>query len=131
MARASITDVPAARSVADKLYRTAGLGPRDVDVAQLYDCFTITVMLQIEAYGFCAIGEGGPFVEGGRIMLGGELPVNTAGGHLSEGYIHGMNHIVEGVKQIRGTSTAQVPDAEVCLVSSAPHPPSSGLILTR
>jgi acetyl-CoA acetyltransferase len=96
----------------------------------MYDCFTITVLLQLEDFGFCPKGEGGSFVSSGEIDLGGRLPINTGGGHLSEGYIHGMNHIVEGVRQVRGTSTAQVPGAEVSLVTSAPPPASSALILT-
>ena len=102
--RDDITTLPA-KPTADTLYRRAGLGPADIDVAQLYDCFTITVLLQLEDYGFCAKGEGGAFVSSGAIELGGSLPINTGGGHLSEGYIHGMNHIVEGVRQIRGEST--------------------------
>jgi len=126
--RESITTLPA-KPVADTLYRRAGLGPADIDVAQLYDCFTITVLLQIEDFGFCAKGEGGAFVSSGEIELGGRLPINTGGGHLSEGYIHGMNHVVEGVRQIRGESTSQVPDAEVCLVTSTPLPPGGALIL--
>jgi acetyl-CoA acetyltransferase len=126
--RESITELPA-RSVADTLYRRAGLGPGDIDVAQIYDCFTITVLLQLEDWGFCEKGEGGPFVASGEIDLTGALPINTGGGHLSEGYIHGMNHIVEGVRQIRGESTNQVPGAEVCLVTSTPLPPGSALIL--
>jgi acetyl-CoA acetyltransferase len=89
------------------------------------------VLLQLEDFGFCAKGEGGAFVSSGAIELGGSLPINTGGGHLSEGYIHGMNHIVEGVRQVRGTSTAQVPDAEVCLVTNNPLPPGSALILRR
>ncbi|MGF7234351.1 MAG: thiolase C-terminal domain-containing protein [Frankia sp.] len=126
--RESITELPA-RSVASTLYRRAGLGPDDVDVAQIYDCFTITVLLQLEDWGFCKKGEGGPFVAGGGIDLGGRIPINTGGGHLSEGYIHGMNHILEGVRQIRGESTSQVAGAEVCLVTSTPLPPGSALIL--
>jgi acetyl-CoA acetyltransferase len=126
--RESITELPA-RSVAATLYRRAGLGPDDVDVAQVYDCFTITVLLQLEDWGFCKKGEGGPFVAGGEIDIGGQIPINTGGGHLSEGYIHGMNHVVEGVRQVRGTSTSQVPGAEVCLVTSTPLPPGSGLLL--
>ena len=98
--RDKITTLPA-KPTADTLYRRAGLGPADIDVAQLYDCFTITVLLQLEDFGFCAKGEGGAFVSSGAIELGGSLPINTGGGHLSEGYIHGMNHIVEGVRQIR------------------------------
>ena len=126
--RQSITELPA-RQVADTLFRRAGLGPDDIDVAQIYDCFSITVLLQLEDWGFCKKGEGGPFVADGQIDLGGSLPINTGGGHLSEGYIHGMNHIVEGVRQIRGTSTAQVAGAETCLVTCTPLPPGSAMIL--
>jgi acetyl-CoA acetyltransferase len=128
--RESLTTLPA-RPTADTLYRRAGLGPSDIDVAQLYDCFTITVLLQLEDYGFCAKGEGGAYASSGEIELGGATPINTGGGHLSEGYIHGMNHVVEGVRQIRGTSTNQVEGAEVCLVTSTPLPPGSALILRR
>jgi acetyl-CoA acetyltransferase len=128
--REDITTLPS-KPTADTLYRRAGLGPSDIDVAQLYDCFTITVLLQLEDFGFCAKGEGGAFVSSGAIELGGSLPINTGGGHLSEGYIHGMNHVVEGVRQVRGTSTSQVPDAEVCLVANNPLPPGSALILRR
>ncbi|WP_239375056.1 lipid-transfer protein [Frankia sp. Cj5] len=127
--RESLTELPA-RSVARTLYRRAGLGPDDIDVAQIYDCFTITVLLQLEDWGFCEKGEAGPFVAAGGIDLDGRIPVNTGGGHLSEGYIHGMNHILEGVRQIRGDSTSQVPGAEVCLVTSTPLPPGSALVLT-
>jgi acetyl-CoA acetyltransferase len=128
--RESITSLPA-RAVAQTLYQRAGLGPEDIDVAQLYDCFTITVLMQLEDWGFCKKGEGGPFVESGAIDLGGTLPINTGGGHLSEGYIHGMNHVLEGVRQIRGVSTSQVPGAEHCLVTATPLPPGSALILGR
>ena len=126
--RESITTLPA-KAVAETLYRRAGLGPDDVDVAQLYDCFTITVLMQLEDWGFAKKGEGGPFAASGEIALGGSLPINTGGGHLSEGYIHGMNHIVEGVRQIRGTSSNQVGGAEVCLVACTPLPPGSALLL--
>ena len=126
--RESITQLPA-KVVAETLYRRAGLGPDDIDVAQIYDCFTITVLLQLEDWGFCKKGEGGQFVASGEIDLGGSVPINTGGGHMSEGYIHGMNHIVEGVRQIRGTSTNQVAGAEVCLVTSTPLPPGSAVIL--
>ncbi len=101
----------------------------DVDVAQLYDCFTTTLFLQLADYGFTTQEDGAGFVESGALDLGGALPVNTAGGHLSESYIHGMNHIVEGVRQIRGTSTGQVGGAEVSLVTSAPPPGGSALLL--
>jgi acetyl-CoA acetyltransferase len=116
-------------SVADSLYRRAGMGPSDIDVAQFYDCFTITVLVQLEDYGFCQRGEGGPFAQSGAIGKGGSLPINTSGGNLSEGYIHGMSHIVEGARQMRGESTSQVPGAETCLVTSGLPIITSGMIL--
>lgn len=128
--RESITSLPG-QAVAQTLYRRAGLGPEDIDVAQLYDCFTITVLMQLEDWGFCKKGEGGPFVANGALDIGGALPINTGGGHLSEGYIHGMNHVLEGVRQIRGQSTSQVAGAEHCLVTATPLPPGSALILGK
>jgi acetyl-CoA acetyltransferase len=127
--RRDLTTHPSA-NVARTLWRRAGLGPDDVDVAQFYDCFTITVLVQLEDYGFCPKGEGGPFAASGAIEPGGSVPVNTAGGNLSEGYIHGLNHIVEGVRQIRGTSRSQVEGAEVSLVTSGLPPATSALVLT-
>lgn len=115
--RPVLTETAAAAS-ARTAFAMAGLGPKHVDVAQLYDCFTITVLLALEDYGFCAKGEGGSFVEDGRIELGGELPVNTSGGLLSETGMPGMQLVLEGVRQIRGTSHSQVPDASVCAVSN-------------
>jgi acetyl-CoA acetyltransferase len=121
-----------ARTVAANLYATAGLGPEDVDVAQIYDHYTGMVILSLEDFGFCRRGEGGAFVEGGRIEWPhGALPLNTAGGSLSEAYIHGLNHVVEGVKQMRGTAVSQVREAEVCLVASGTGIPTSALILRR
>lgn len=119
------------RYVAETLYRRAGLGADEIDVAQIYDCFTITVLIQLEDYGFCAKGEGGPFVGSGAIGRDGSLPINTAGGHLSEGYIHGMNHIVEGVRQMRGDSSSQIAGAETVLVTGGSPPATSALILRR
>ncbi len=111
------------------LFRMAGVTPKDIDVVEMYDHFTPLVIIGLEDYGFCRKGEGGAFVEGGRIELGGELPLNTHGGHLSEAYIHGMNHIVEGVRQLRGTSTAQVEDAQLVLVAGGSAAPTGALIL--
>ena len=100
-------------------FRMAGVTPADIDVAELYDCFTITVIAELEDLGFCPKGEGGRFVEGGRIRLGGELPVTTHGGLLSAvhpGLAGGMFHVVEAVRQLRGECGArQVKDADLAL----------------
>jgi acetyl-CoA acetyltransferase len=127
--RPTITTHPSA-DTAQALYGRAGLGPDDVDVAQIYDCFTITVLLQLEDYGFAPKGEGGAFAASGALELDGSLPINTAGGNLSEGYIHGLNHVVEGARQIRGTSVNQITGAEVCLVTSGIPPATGALLLT-
>jgi acetyl-CoA acetyltransferase len=96
----------------------AGITPADVDVCELYDCFTIVPLMTLEDYGFCAKGEGGAFVQGGRIALGGELPINTSGGLLSETGMPGMQHVIEGVRQVRGTSVNQVKGAGVVVISN-------------
>ncbi|RIK98147.1 MAG: lipid-transfer protein [Proteobacteria bacterium] len=112
------------------LFAAAGVAPGDVDVAQIYDVFTPLVVFSLEEYGFCAAGEGGPFCEGGRIEWpDGALPVNTSGGGLSEAYLHGMNLVAEGVRQLRGASSSQVADAELCLVTSGAGVPTSALLL--
>jgi acetyl-CoA acetyltransferase len=116
---------------AEQLYRSADVGPGDVSVAQLYDAFTPLVLLSLEGYGFCERGEAPGFVADGAIGPGGRLPVNTSGGGLSEAYVHGFNLINEGVRQLRGTSTAQVPDAETCLVTGGEGVPTSALLLRR
>jgi acetyl-CoA acetyltransferase len=109
--------LPAARC-GPKALAQAGATPADVDLALLYDCFTIVVLLQLEDYGFCQKGESGPFVEDGRIGPGGSLPVNPSGGLLAEGYGGGMLHVIEAVRQLRGEADErQVTDAEVALVS--------------
>ena len=101
-------------------FAMAGLSPADINVAELYDCFTITVIVELEDLGFCPKGEGGRFVEGGRIRLGGALPVTTHGGLLSAGHpglAGGMFHINEGVRQLRGEADErQVHGASVALV---------------
>jgi acetyl-CoA acetyltransferase len=121
----------AAVNIAPKLYGRAGITAADVDVAELYDCFSYTVMMALEAYGFCEVGGSGPFIEAGNIAIDGAIPVNTHGGHLAEAYIHGYNHIVEAVRQIRGTSCNQVRDAEIALVTGGPGFASSAMLLSR
>lgn len=118
--------------LAQALYEMAGIGPRDVEVAEIYDHFTIHVLCTLESFGFCKKGEGGPFTEGGRLEWpDGELPLNPSGGNLSEAYIHGMNHVVDGVRQLRGTAPAQVKDADIVLCTSGNAVPTSGVILRR
>lgn len=119
--------------VAAELFGRAGIGPEDVDVAQFYENFTPLTIMSIENHGFCKKGEGGSFVENGRIEWpDGELPINTSGGNLAEAYIHGFELLNEAVRQMRGTSTCQVQDAEVCLVSGAPGAIlSSDLVLRK
>lgn len=121
------------RPVAKRLYEMAGVEPEDVDVALLYDHFSPLVVLQLEDYGFCPVGEGGSFVEDGNIRYGtGTIPVNTHGGNLSDAYIIGMTHIVEAVEQLRGTAINQVEDAEIALVTGGPASlPVSGTLLRR
>ena len=108
----------AAKISAHTAFTMAGLKPADIDVAQLYDCFTIAVLMTLEDYGFCAKGQGGQFVQDGRIELGGELPVNTAGGLLSETGMPGLQLVIEGVRQMRGESVNQVAGAQTCVVSN-------------
>ena len=100
-----------------KAFQTAGLGVDDVDVAFLYDCFTITVLLELEGLGFVPKGEGGPFALEGRMEIGKDLPVNTHGGLLSQAHLGAMHHVVEATLQLRGDAgPRQLDDANVALV---------------
>ena len=99
-------------------FAMAGVGPKDMDCAQLYDCFTIVPIMTLEDYGFCRKGEGGKWVEGGRIELGGELPLNTSGGLLSETGMPGLQLVLEGVRQMRGDAINQVAGAQKVVISN-------------
>ena len=136
----------------DIVFGQAGIGPEDVDLTGSYDAFTFTTMLQLEEYGFCKKGEGGQYVSSGIIELGGRRPNNTSGGHLCEGYTHGMSMVIENVRQLRGTvddscpgaaegvhshdyapgRCRQVKDAEIAMnLGWAVPPTGSALILRR
>lgn len=130
--RDSISFLHEVKECGDKLFEQAGITRKDIDVAEIYDAFSPLIPMQLEALGIVDIGEGMAFCEGGtRIRPDGELPINTAGGLMSEGYIHGMNLITEGVRQIRGTSTTQIEHAEHVLVTGGIGVPTSGLILRK
>jgi acetyl-CoA acetyltransferase len=124
-----LTGLPEMGVVARQLWAQAGLGPGDVRTAVLYDHFTPYVLMQLEELGFCPRGEARHFVAGGRIELGGALPLNPHGGQLGEGYLHGMNGIAEAVRQVRGTAVNQVPGDGPVLVTAGTGVPTSGLIL--
>jgi len=122
----------AARDAAAQMWARADVGPGDVDTIQLYDGFSWLTLAWIEALGFCGRGEAGPFVEGGRLRLGGELPLNTWGGQLSGGRLHGFGFLAEGIRQVRGDAGArQVPDCEVAVVAAGGGPIAGCLVLTR
>jgi acetyl-CoA acetyltransferase len=126
-----ITGLPEMGLVARQLWADSGLGPDDIQTAVIYDHFTPYVLTQLEEFGFCGRGEAKDFVKDGNIELGGGLPVNTHGGQLGEAYLHGMNGIAEGVRQVRGTAVNQVDDVDHVLVTGGTGVPTSGLILGR
>jgi acetyl-CoA acetyltransferase len=128
--RDSITGLPEMGLVANQLWATAGIGPADVQTAVIYDHFTPFVLCQLEEFGFCGRGEAKDFLRDGSVELGGSLPINTHGGQLGEAYIHGMNGIAEGVRQVRGSSVNQVKEVEHVLVTAGTGVPTSALILS-
>jgi acetyl-CoA acetyltransferase len=124
----------AARDAAAGMWERTELRPGDVDVAELYDGFSILTMVWLEALGFCGRGESGPFVEGGaRIALDGELPLNTSGGQLSAGRLHGFGLLHEACLQLRGEAgDRQVPGSpEVAAVANGGGPLAGTMLLTR
>jgi acetyl-CoA acetyltransferase len=124
-----IVGLPEMGLVARQLFETAGIGPHDVQTAIFYDHFTPLVLTQFEEFGFCERGAAKDFIRDGNIELGGALPINPHGGQLGEAYIHGMNGIAEGVRQVRGSAVNQVPGVEHVLVTAGTGVPTSGLIL--
>ncbi|HUF85151.1 MAG TPA: lipid-transfer protein [Acidimicrobiia bacterium] len=127
--RDRITGLPEMGLVARQLWNTTGLTADDMQMAVIYDHFTPLVFPQLEEFGFCERGEAKDFVRDGTIELGGKLPINTHGGQLGEAYIHGMNGIAEGVRQVRGTSVNQVDGTEHVLVTAGTMVPTSALVL--
>jgi acetyl-CoA acetyltransferase len=121
--------LPEMSVVARQLWETSGLTPADIQMAVLYDHFTPYVLYQLEELGFCGRGEAKDFIRDGNIELGGGLPINTHGGQLGEAYLHGMNGIAEGVRQVRGSSVNQVPEVSNVVVTAGTGVPTSGLIL--
>lgn len=122
----------AAAGASDHLWSRTDLRPADVDVASIYDGFSILTLVWLEALGFCEHGEGGAFIEGGhRIARTGQLPINTAGGQLSAGRLHGFGHVHEAVQQLWGRADGrQIPGAEVALVANGGGPVAGVLLLT-
>ena len=120
-------------SLANKLWASSGLGPQDMAAAQLYDGFSPSTLYWLEAAGFCPPGTAYAFIQDGRIALEGELPLNTFGGSLSEGRLHGMGHIAEAVFQVTGRAEKrQIPDAAaVCAIDGSPMLRGSGLVVTK
>jgi len=114
----------------DELFGRAGLRPSDVEVAEIYDCFTSTVLMGLEGLGLCDRGGSGTFVAGGGTAIDGPMPTNTHGGLLAEGYLHGMNTVTEAALQVQGRATVQAPRHHVCAVTSGANMDGSALVLT-
>ena len=111
-------------SVARRLWRQSGYGPHDVDVVQVYDNFTGPAVAALIDHGFATIETAGDVIATPRLLApGGQLPLNTSGGNMGEGFIHGMSLAVEAVRQIRGESSNQVPDAALSLLTGGPAAP--------
>jgi acetyl-CoA acetyltransferase len=127
--RDDITGLPEMGLVARQLWQQSGLTPSDIQTAVIYDHFTPFVMPQLEEFGFVKRGEARDFIRSGQHARGGSLPINTHGGQLGEAYIHGMNGIAEGVRQVRGSAVNQVADVRNVLVTAGTGVPTSGLVL--
>jgi acetyl-CoA acetyltransferase len=116
--------------LAERMYRQAGITAADVQLAEIYDCFSSTVLMGLEGLGLCGRGESGAFLRSGATRLDGSLPVNTNGGLLCEGYLHGMNTVAEAALQVQGRGgDRQAPRHDVCVVTSGALMDGSGLVL--
>jgi len=124
-----LATLPEMNVVGRQLWEQSGLTPKDIQTAILYDHFTPFTLIQLEDLGFCERGEAKNFVKNGNIELGGGLPLNPHGGQLGEAYIHGVNGILEAVRQVRGTAANPVPNVEHVLVTAGTGVPTSGTIL--
>jgi acetyl-CoA acetyltransferase len=129
--RDSLVGLPEMGTCARQIWEDSGLTPNDVATAVIYDHFTPFVLPQLEEFGFCGRGEAKDFIKDGAIEIGGRLPINTHGGQLGEAYLHGMNGVAEGVRQVRGTSVNQVDGAEHVLVTGGTGVPTSALMLGK
>jgi acetyl-CoA acetyltransferase len=130
--RESLARLEESEAAANALYPLAELTPHDLDVIEIYDPFTPMVLMQLEAYGFAKRGESTKLFHDGSLELDGRWPMNTHGSHLGDGYLHGFSHIVEGVRQIRGTAANQVSkDVKTVLVTSGVGVPTSAIILSK
>jgi acetyl-CoA acetyltransferase len=129
--RENIASAEETRVTGDQLWAQSGLRPADMDLAILYDHFCPAVLMQLEALGFCGLGEAPGLIKDGGTEIGGVIPTNTNGGQLSEGYIHGFNGLAEAVRQLRGTAVNQVPGAAHAVVTGGSHVPTSGVVLGR
>lgn len=129
--RPDIACLPEMGVVGRQLWGQSGLSPEDMSLAVLYDHFTPFVLVQLEELGFCKPGEAKDYIAGGALELDGRLPLNPHGGQLGEAYIHGMNGIAEGVRQVRGTAANQVAAVRNVLVTAGTGVPTSALVLSR
>jgi acetyl-CoA acetyltransferase len=125
--RRNLSTMEGSTALAGKLFDGFGIGRDEIDVAMIYDAFSPFLLMQLEALGFCGPGEAKDFVADGNLGPAGSLPCNTNGGLIGEGYIHGLNLTLEAVRQLRGTSSNQLPDARTALVAAG----RTGLILRR
>lgn len=123
--------MPAVKLAAERAFASSGTKPCDIDLAQVYDCFTISALLALEEIGLCAPGCGPEYVADGRTAFDGDHPMNTHGGLLSQAYLLGINHIIEAVRQLRGDGGSQVQDPSLALVSLLPARENTTLVLER